>query len=512
MSNLAVTMTGDEVALWRALSKIVSKNKDVESGFKKVGDEAKKTEQKVDQLAKKVEKIKPPPVPPPVQLKAVNEELKRTVVSGEQAFGSMALGKVGSFAAGFLAVGTAVQGVNAVIQLMKQETDAAVQSIERLTAARKGLAGRAESGQDYAQMKKQAESLSKQFGLDQESAYNLVSDARAGGFEGSLKPIALASATFADAGDLTKTASVLPTLFEGVNAEEAVNLVAATDSAAKTLDYKQASDLMQVAAQGGKQAGASASETAALVAVGSDLFGQSTGDRIKAFGGRVALDKNLSGKGIMGAFDALRAMPEGKRRKFLGESQELNAVYAFLEERGDDVRAVEGELSSAMAASGTDQSPIARRAKAFLDDPENAALFSANVQKQRAEIAGQKERGITGLNAQQAKDAMRARWRKDGTWYVNRAIGEAGMFMADAVSDDPHWIRGGGITGSRGMSPAGWSSLGDDMNWNKAQNQASEKMVEAALKIDQAAENLKQSTSPPRTNAQRAELNRQREN
>lgn len=507
--GIFIEMTGDERKLWRSFQKIIAKEKETEQAMKKIGDAATTTEGKVGKLSQATERHAG-------ATKGTQKALGEAGAAGDSAFGAGALAKVGAFATGMLSVRTIVAGVSAHIQEMRKATDAAVQSIEKLQGSRKALAGRSDSSKDYGALKSSAESLSMNFGLSQEAAYSLADSARAGGWESSLKPIALASATWAEADDLTSTASRLPKIpgWENLSPVQAVNLVAAADKAASNLNFKESSEYMIKAARGGSQAGATATETAAMVTVMSDLFGASTGDRISGFGGKLAQNKKLAGKGLMGGFDALQAMPEKERKKFLGDSLELNEVYSFLENRGGDVRAMEQFLAGEMAKSGTEQAPLAVRSRAYLEDPENAALFRKQVSAQKKELKIQKERGVIGLDEEAAKDDVRGRWSDEGAWWISRAIGEAGMYAMDAATDDPNKIRRIGGLWSNAAAPGSWSGELDAANRMGSNSEASiGKALEAASsKLDKAADKMLESVSSPKTAAQRAELGNHREN
>jgi hypothetical protein len=215
---------------------------------------------------------------------------------------------------------------------------------------------------------------------------------------------------------------------------------------------------------------------------------------------KLGLDENLRGKGVMGGFEELQAMSPEKRKKFLGESIELNSVYQALEQDADKVRARQKEVAAGVAATGTSGSPLMIGSQAFLADEQNAAVFGRNVARERRELAKEKELGVKGMQIEAAKDSVRAKLTADGTWGVNRGIAEASMWVADAFSDDPRAIRSAGISGGRGGGTAYLGGAGNpfaDGAWVKKQMEAAEDLAAAAADLKDSAKS--------RTAAQRAE-------
>jgi hypothetical protein len=337
MSNLAVVMTGEEAQLWRALNKIVSKEKEVETGFKKVGDEAAKAEQKVDKLGRRVEKIKPPAVPPPVQLKATNQALKQTAIAGESAFGTAAIMRIGNFAAGFVSVSAAVGFARSSIQQLKADTDAAVASVEKLSQANRSLAQVATSPADYARLTTGSDKLAARYGVERDVARDVIFSARSEGFEGSVEDI-LRGAPAVDPRSSARVAGQLPTLFKDANLSPtaAINMTLKAAQQSR-LNFEQIASAAPGAAEGTALTGSSPEETLAMLSVLAGKFksGDTAADRIKAFSSKVGIskDKRLKGKSVLEALRTVQNDFSAKDRgEFLGEGVEINTAFRYLME------------------------------------------------------------------------------------------------------------------------------------------------------------------------------------
>lgn len=494
--QIAVVMTGDAARLDKAFQKQFANQETMERGFKKVKKSAEDTTQAVEKTA---------------------HSLRGAAAEGDEAFGATMQARVRDYIAGFGTATVIIGAVQQAIAKMRQDTAAAVQEIDRLQEQRREMAQLATDSADYQVLKGGAQRISTRFGLDQNEAFALTNAARAGGFESNIDQVALAAATFAPADDLTATAAVLPTIFEGLTPEQALNLTAAGGTAAKAMAFRGIAEQLRVGAQGGKQAGASAVETAALVTIMSDLFGMSTGDRVRAFGSKVG-QSDMAGIGIMGAFDRLRGMDDAGRKAFLGESQELHAVYKFLSERGDDVRAMEKTLAAGMNASGTDQSPLMIGARSFLEDSENRGVFQRNVARQQRVLAEQQELGVPGLAVEEAKEDVRRHLSSKRADWVTRVFTEAAMATTDVVTDDPRYMRAMGAAASGGPLQLNnlltGNSVSADAEWARRSQAASDQMVEnilsATASLDRAAKNLETGSSNV-TGAARREATMNRE-
>lgn len=464
-SSIEVMMTGDEAKLFRAFQKLMTGQKQLEDGFEKVKKKADGAAEGVEKLGKK----------------------------GEQSFGAKALTELDKFAQGFVNVGTVINVVSGAVEKLKNDTASAVQSVQQLKAERKEMAQLAEGSADYAKMVQTSQRVASKYGLSQEESTKLTNAAKAGGFESTLDQVALATATFAPADDLIPTAASLPTVFEGLTTEQALNLTAAGGTQAKNMTFAGVAKELRGAAQGAGPAGSSAVETTALVTVLSDLFGQSTGDRIRAFGSKVAMDPELRGKGIMQSFEMMQKDP-ALRKGFLGDSQELHAVYNKLAAgAAPQVRAMEGTLAESMRASGTPNSPLMLGARSFLEDPMNRAAFNADVAARQAEIAQMNKLAPEGLQIQADMDRQRKRMLENGTNPISRFLAES-MMQTDAFILDP----------ILGKSPWRTQSAPGTDTKNDAASQAINGLGEAAKKLDAAATNL-QSQTQSRSNAQRNE-------
>ena len=436
-SQIEVVMTGDEAKLWRSFQKIVGGQKLLEDGFDKIKKKADQTEKSIEKMGQ----------------------------TGLQAFGTKAVAQLQDFAQGFGNVQAIVSVVSGAISQLKADTATAVQSIERLTEQRKEMAQLATGPEHYQMLSKSTQQLAGRFGLDLEEAHKLRSAALAGGFERSLPQVALATATFAPADELIPTAASLPKNFEGLTTEQALNLTAAGGTSAENMTFRGVAQQLRIAAQGAGPAGSSGVETAAMVAVLSDLFQESTGDRLRAMGLKIAMDPKLRGKGIMGTFDIIKNDPK-KRATLLGDSQELHAVYNKLSASdnrdANRIRAMEAHLQKQMDATGTPNSPLMTGAQSFLSDPLNRALFNTRVARANREITQMNKLGPEGLQNEQDMERARQQMINRGVNPVSRYLAE-GFMAADTYLVDPVMGKSGWRTQDGAKGPDAASKVLKDL-------------------------------------------------
>lgn len=512
-SQLAVVMTGDEAQLWRALSKVISKEREVEKGFERTKEAAKKTGEEVDKLSQKMQKVKPPPVPPPlvappVQIKRTAEALQEVADAGQAAFGDAMIGRLGKYATAAYAVEQGIALIRGAMNKVKADTDAAIASADRLANSRRNLVQVAESPADLASLTGTADRLAAKYGVDRQVAQNVVFTARSEDFEDAV-PDLMRGEVYADPLASAAVAGKVRVLFPKANlsAMEAINIVAKA-AQQSSLDFDTMAGPMAQAAEGAALTGSTPEETAAILSLLSANFksGETAADRVKGFATKVGIsaDPRLQGKGIIDAMRVIRDdFSDAERALFLGESQELNAAYRRLSEGEAEIVRRQQEIEEARRATGTPESPWEQGIATAFTDPIIAAQKRAARARIGAEIANEMDYAEGGANVAAAKDMLRQQLSHRRANAVSRYSAELGMNLADVFFNDPEIIYSAGAAPGALFSPSTLFGMRAGESSNALEN--------AARDLERAAANLERSTAAPRVGAQRAEVGRHRE-
>lgn len=470
-SQIAVVMTGDEGRLVKAFQRANQAQEKMSRGFKDVKKHASEADEKA---------------------KNIGRSMQTTGKLSSGAFAEMSKG-LADYATNLSAVTVVAGAVTAAIQKLKEDTKQAVKDIEVLADVRKAIAGRSESSGDFQRLKGSAERIATTYGLSETESYKLVDSARAGGFEGDIDQVAMAARTFASVEDLSAAASIMSELFqgEGITPSQGINAVAAADKAASQLDFKQATHLMQIGAQGATAAGSNLAELGALASTMSTPFGQSAGERIRAFGTKVSMDESMAGQGIMGAYDSLRAMPEADRQKWLGGNQEIVTFYQQLEKLDDEIRNRTAIMQQAIQNSGTANSEMAIRSKAWLDDPEQAALMSRDISANRLSIAKRKKHGVAGLTYNDTRNRVEEQMIAHDRWSLAQVAALGAMDLTSNFTSDPGTVAGVGF----GVAALAGGDALQPWEWQQNLADLEKSLKEVAPSLAASAKNLEVATS-----------------
>lgn len=359
---VAVEFSSDNAKLLRGMAQLEKKTEDLKRKLAEVGKTGRKAG---DDTARSMKK------------------------ATEQGFGGSALTKVGAFALKLGSVTTAVAGITAGLRFMQSESAAALNTLRSLGDARRRLNQIATSPEDLRALDERSSSLSKEFGVKPNVVKNLIFSARSEGFEPSVDFI-LRNKQVIDVATQATLAGQIPGLFpgSGLTSKESINLalVAAQQS---RLNVEQITSGLPSVSTGAGLAGSSPEETFALLSVlaGRLASGQQAADRGKAFGTKVGITPGFQGLGIVGAFKKLQGGTEEDRRKFLGESQELNVFFSILETEIGEVEKRTRELEGARLRTGTPESAIMLARERARQSPKFQALDLVERSDTRREIA-----------------------------------------------------------------------------------------------------------------------------
>jgi hypothetical protein len=271
----------------------------------------------------------------------------KVVASNNDAFGENATAKIAQMATGWVSVQSAVRFATEAVRQYNEERDKGKSETESLKDARRRLFQ--VSDDDFGQLEQRADNAAQMFGVDRALARNVLFAARSEGFEDDYEKI-IAMTPVIDPQASGTVAGQVRKLFtsENLDAGEAVAGVLRGAKSSR-LDFEGLTRALPQVGEGGRAQGAGFDESIAAVSVLASVFktGETTGDRLKAFLSKLSLNEETKGLGLIGGYDALQNMSQEDRKKFLGESQELNAVYSALNEFAPAIREQTKEIADA---------------------------------------------------------------------------------------------------------------------------------------------------------------------
>jgi hypothetical protein len=374
------------------------------------------------------------------------EALDKTTAAANQAGGSLTnafVSQASGYVAGIVSIAGAVDFMRNALAHASAQADKTIQSLEKLEPARKRSAQIATSAEDLEQLETQADKYAIQYGVDRATVRNLMFSARSEGFEESVPKI-LGAANVVDPMSQATIAGQVKQLFprDKITANQTLN-AALVASAESRLDYEEMARAMPQAAEGANLAGSSTAETMAVLGVMSSRFksGDVAADRMKHFGVTASLQEGLKGKGIVGAFNAMQAMPEDERKEILGDSQELNAFYQAMSEETEKIAALQKKVERAIRTTGTSDDTMDAQVRMSTDSStdigrKNNALRSRN----RAQIADEvdaERRAVPNAQREQAMAEVQTKIRQERPGVFNEYVGVKGAELGKSLQVSP---------------------------------------------------------------------------
>jgi hypothetical protein len=279
------------------------------------------------------------------------------------------------------------------------------------------------------------------------------------------------------------------------------------------LNFEQIASAAPGAAEGTALTGSSPEETLAMLSVLAGKFksGDTAADRIKAFSSKVGIskDKRLKGKSVLEALRTVQNDFSAKDRgEFLGEGVEINTAFRYLMENDSLITSRQAEIAAAGRATGA-ASPLNQAVEARLSDPTERAKHMADRARIAAEVAQEGNLGQYGFDIARGKSQARKQLHERGANMFARTAADMAMGIGGAFTSDPDKVYAFGASAAQMVDPK--MALQSDEMFNEHIGD----MRALGKEAKQAAASIRElnnATSPPRTNAQRAELNRQREN
>jgi hypothetical protein len=461
-------------------------------------------------------------------------ELDGATQSGEKQagmFGTLG-GKLLALGSGYMSFQAILGQVKAALDYVNQETERAIGSADKMTDANKRLAQVATSAEDYDMMVRRADELAATFGEDRDVARRVSFSARSEGFEQALPEI-LKYGDVVSAESAAGVAGQVPGLFGGeIDAMAAVNatLVAAEQS---RLSFEDIARALPKVAEGGALQGSSSGETMGVLSVMAGHFasGDTAADRFKALATRMSLDDQTKGRGIIGGVEALQAMPEEDRKKFLGDSQELNVAYTLLSNRMQDVKdrvaMVNAEIEAAssggetalqrkyqqMYAPTTDTGQLnlaleQKRQAIIQEEIANEGQFAKAGAKREAAIATEKARqkdaGYTGFSQYGGDAASRLARTFGASDETAAAMTRAGAESVGAAGGSEFWLRRLAAGASFGGTDFVFGAAGYGAGQNAGSNDDLRAIRDAMERTAAAVEDTRDVARTPRPGASAA--------
>ena len=322
------------------------------------------------------------------------------------------------------AIATAVGLATKAWELYKTAQDSALATASGNADSTRRLTQVAKSPEDLATMQREADDASLQSGVSRDVAREVRFSARSDGFESDYAGV-MAAHNVIDPKSAAVVAGKIPKLFEKgkvqIQPMAAVNM-ALRGAEESNLTFEQLSSSLPTAAEGGGLVGASPAELIATQSVLASRFksGDTSAERIKAFGSSAGIDPRFKGKGIIGAYKAIRDLPEEERTDYLGKNQELNATYQILGEELPQIEArtltLEAEQKDFDAGHGV------LRNKMEIANSDKTVMANTNVNKAKRleEITREDNLVQTAAVDFQAKSNANALIEKKGAGLLNR--------------------------------------------------------------------------------------------
>lgn len=404
MANTTIELSSDEEKLWRGLQRLITQQNQMDEKFRKIHQSGQ----------------------------AAGKSLA-------DSFGSKMTSSLASTIRGYVSLASAVNIVTDALRFQKEEQQQATEGMRNLLDPNRALAQVARGDEDLQALLKQADAIAQTRGVDRAAARRLVFSARSEGFEGALGEIAK-NAIVIDPEAQGIVAGQVPSLFKGkISSTEAINatLVAAE---ASRLNFESLARALPTAAQGAAPSGSSPAETLSLLSVLASRFksGDEAATAIKGFGAKVAIDPELAGKGIVGAFRELQKMPESAREEFLKENEQLNSVYAILTEEVGTVEERAARIAEEIRIAGTDASLIAK--KRATAQKEFGSIQRIEASRQAVEITRESRARRAAEVESYFNEALADLRRTDASGFSLYAAygttGTARMFFGDRYTEE----------------------------------------------------------------------------
>lgn len=327
---------------------------------------------------------------------------RQTGRASQRAFGPGAVRNLAQYAAGVVTVGTAMRLTTSYFTAMREESERAFSSLEKLKETSLAMATVTRSPQELGASFARRDALAKRYGVEPMDVQAIQHAARSAGFERSTE-YAVKASKFFGVEAVKEIGSTVPHIFEGVKADEAYEMVAKAAELSKS-NNEQFGRIIPIAAEGGRALNAKASETFAALSAMTKLYGapQTAAQRFAAFTSAAALDPRLRDKGVFGAVSAVREWSESERREFLGSNKELNSAFKAMSDKYDEMLSIEKQVAAAQGMVGRRESPISQAWIRAAATPETRAILQSDISRITQEVENRRRFGLAEADRQSA--------------------------------------------------------------------------------------------------------------
>lgn len=467
MASVVVTMDAREAKLFHAMDKLIKKQQQVNEKMKDGGraseTAARKSKDGWDRSAMSLSKM---------QMATMQ------------------------YVTGLATIGTAVEAIRLSWEQVRKEQQAGLEALQKTQGTDRRLLQISGSAEEFSRLRGQADALSAQFGVDRNVVRDVIFSAVSENFRDAV-PAIIAANQVVDPTAAAGVAGQVPALFKGaIGALESVNLTLKAAEASR-LDFSQIAKSLPQAAEGGGIAKATAEETLAVLSVLASEFksGETAADRMKIFATRAGLSDQFKGQGIVGPLEQLMGMGEEDRRKFLGDSQELNAAYVKMSENIALIKQRIEEMTEERKEFASGGGLLADKVGIAGGDARFAALRQLAREEQALERSQAGINGVEGAMGSAAAVRTERRMMSDATFitrFIESWIG-AGQFGARAAAATGFSTEVSSEVGLRtGQITSAAATLGVDAFLTLIQEGA-KSLVQSSVNLNQAADKINRS-------------------
>lgn len=383
----------------------------LQNEMKAAGDSS---EHSIDGVIAKLREINPQAA---TAAKSIYREIDKNNDKAKGSFKDLATSagsELKSIVGSYIGIQAAIQTIIELNQKVIETNREAFSNLRRTESGDSRLLQVSTSQEEFQLLRSNADRLASDYGIDREVTRDLVFRGKSENFADTLDFIGKNSQVI-DVQAQAQVAGQIPGLFaatgEKLTGAQAINQTLA-GAAESRLSFEEIARALPSAAEGGSLAGASSDETIATLSVLASRFksADTAADRIKALATKIGLDKgddtrgSFAGSGLLGAVDKIAALNEDERTAFLGNSQEVNAAYEFIQQEYNKIRERQNVVRKAREDTGTRQSPTALRVEAANNDVKLRVELESRRAEIQKEIAQENRRAVVEGNRQKRRD------------------------------------------------------------------------------------------------------------
>jgi len=310
---------------------------------------------------------------------------------------------VGKYAAAFVGIGTAISGVSKLFGKMKKDMDDAANSLTATEDSMKRLVQIASSPEDLQNLIAKSRSISKQYGISQSRAADLVFTGRSEDRMGQIDFLAGLS-KFTNPEALMKSVTTFQRSFgrqEAGSDRQLVNKFLAAANVSRLSVEEIAPQAAAITADAGRVGFSDEAVLAAFSqAVSATKSPEMAATRLRAFA-TVAGKEGFAAPTFTGALRNFMQLPEDRRKKILESREEFAGGFELVRQNFSQINQAMAQITRAQMAAGTSQSMVNQKL-AMIPGTDLGRIQQVRIEEQRAELARQGELGSGSLERRAA--------------------------------------------------------------------------------------------------------------